>query len=138
MTVMNTAIEMHDSVCLAVELDGCGRGSVLLDAYVHRTEGKTGRAAGEGGVQRIRVSVEGMTVDGEVRDLPANIYQGSFTIGESTQDNIVPFPATYSESISLSMILSDDARVVTVSGTRAALEAEGEFRFVELVDFSGC
>jgi hypothetical protein len=36
---MNAVIEMHDSECLAIELDENEGGYVLLDAYVHRGDG---------------------------------------------------------------------------------------------------
>jgi hypothetical protein len=133
---MNVAIEMHDSECLAVETDETGQGFVLLDAYVHRTEGEPGVFSGEGGVQRIRIKVNAMTVDGEIGNLPAYIYEGSLTIGTSIQDNMVPFPASYSEAIRLRLMLSEDARVVIISGTGISIEPEGAFRFVESVDFS--
>jgi hypothetical protein len=132
---MNVAIEMHDSKCLAVEVDRSGNGFVLLDAYVHRTEGEPGVAPGEGGVQRIRITVDFMRVNGEVGSLPADISEGSLTIGTSIQDNMVPFPASYSDAVSVSMMLANDARVVVVSGKRLSIEPEGPFRYVE--DFSG-
>jgi hypothetical protein len=128
---MNVAIEMHDSKCLAIEFDEAGLGSVLLDAYVHRTHGDPGIAPGDGGVQRIRITVEAMAVEGNVGDLPADVYEGSLTIGNSIQDNMVPFPMEYSSPVCLRMMLSDDARVVTVSGKAAAIRSEGEFEYVE-------
>jgi hypothetical protein len=133
---MNTAIEMHDSECLAVEGDGTDRGSVLLDAYVHRTEGEPGVAPGEGGVQRIRIRIAKMVVEGEFGDLPACIFEGSLNFEGSVQDNMLPFPATYSEPARISMMLSPDARIVVVAGSEISIQAEGEFRFVETCDFS--
>jgi len=85
---------MHDSRCLAVEIDRSGSGFVVLKAYVHRSEGEPGVATGEGGVQRIRLDVDSMRVNGEVGSLPADIFEGSLTIGTSIQDNMVPFPAS--------------------------------------------
>ena len=134
---MNTAIELHDSTCLAIEVDNRGRGFVLLDAYVHRTAGEPGVTRGEGGVQRIRIRVDAMSVHGEIGDLPADIYQGTLTVGLSTQANMVPFPVTYTESVLLSLMLSDDAREIAISGISLSIESEGEFRFVEHVDFAG-
>jgi hypothetical protein len=128
---MNAAIEMHDSELLALEREETGQGSVVLKAYVHRTEGEPGVTSGEGGVQRIRIRVEGMTVEGEVGSLPADIFEGSVKFAQTTHDNIVPFPASYSEPVRLSMMLSPDARIVVVAGTGISFEAEGEFRFVE-------
>jgi hypothetical protein len=133
---MNSAIEMHDSEFLAIEREGTGRGAVILDAYVHRADGEPGVVSGEGGVQRIRIGVQGMTVEGEVGDLPAWIFEGSIGFGKSVQDNMVPFPAAYSEPARISMTLSPDARVVVVAGSAISIEAEGEFRFVEYFDVS--
>ena len=128
---MNVAIEMHDSECLAVEVNESGHGFVLFDAYVHRTEGEPGVAAGEGGVQRIRMKVEQMTIEGVVGKLPAYVYHGSLTIGSSVQDNMVPFPAASSGPVRLRMMLSGDARIVTILGTGISVEPEGEFEYVE-------
>jgi hypothetical protein len=134
---MNSAIELHDSECLAVGVDELGQGFVLLDAYVHRTEGEPGVAPGEGGEQRLRIKVRAMTVEGDVGDLPAYIYEGSLTVEAVVQDNMVPFPAVYSGPVRLSLMLSDDARVVTIAGAGISIEPEGEFRFIEPVDFAG-
>jgi hypothetical protein len=134
---MNQAIEMHDSECLAVEVGEEGRGSVLLDAYVHRTAGEPGVSPGEGGVQRIRMKIDAMSVEGDVGTLPSYVYEGSLTVGKSVQSNMVPFPASYPETVRLSMMLSDDARVILVSGKKISIEIEGEFKFIETVDFTG-
>ena len=134
---LNQAIELHDTECLAVEVDDQGCGSVLLDAYVHRTEGQPGISPGEGGVQRIRVKFGAMTIKGEVGPLPSYVYEGSLTVWSTVQDNMVPFPASSSEAATLSMMLSDDARIVVVSGVTISIEAESDFRFVETVDFTG-
>ena len=128
---MKTAIEMHDSECLAVEQNASGQGFVLLEAYVHRSEGEPGWSAGEGGTQRIRVLIEDMVVEGELGELPAYIYEGSLTVGGSTQDNMVPFPSAYTDIVRLSMMLSENARVVIVSGSGVSIQPEGEFTFVE-------
>jgi len=133
---MHAVIEMHDSECLAIELNEKGGGFVLLKAYIHRGEGDPLMSPHEGGTQRIRVKAEGMTLEGVVGDLPAWIYEGSLTVGADVQDNIVRFPAIYADSFRLSMMLADDARVVVVSGKGLSIEPESEFEFVETVDFS--
>jgi hypothetical protein len=133
---LNQAIELHDTECLAVEIDDQGCGSVLLDAYVHRTVGEPGISPGEGGVQRIRIKMGAMTIKGEVGPLPPYVYEGSLTVGSTVQDNMVPFPASSPETAALTMMLSDDARIVVVSGVTISIEAESGFRFVEPVDFT--
>jgi hypothetical protein len=69
-------------------------------------------------------------------DLPASIYEGSLIVGAEAQGNIVRFPATYKEPFRLSMMLADDARVIIVSGNGLSVEPEGDFEFIETVDFS--
>jgi hypothetical protein len=128
---MNTAIEMHDSEVLSIEREDRGKGFVLLNAYVHRTDGEPGVAPAEGGIQPIRIRFEEMTVEGEVGDLPTYIFEGSIKFGQNIQDNIVPFPAAYSGPVRMSVMLSPDARVVIVAGSGSSIEAEGEFKFVE-------
>jgi hypothetical protein len=133
---LNQAIELHDTECLAVDFDDEGGGSVLLDAYVHRTVGEPGISPGEGGVQRIRMRFGAMTIKGEVGPLPAYVYEGSVTVGINVQDNLIPFPVSSSESAALRMMLSDDARIIVVNGVTISIEAESDFRFIEPVDFT--
>jgi hypothetical protein len=133
---LNQAIELHDSECLAVEVDGGGGGFVLLDAYIHRTVGDPGISPGEGGIQRIRMKIGAMTIMGEVGTLPAYVYEGSLTIGNTVLDNMIPFPASHHEIATLRIMLADDARIIVLTGERISIEAEGDFRFVEQVDFS--
>jgi hypothetical protein len=128
---MNSAIELHDSECVAVEAGGDGTGSVLLDAYVHRSEGRPGWEAGEGGIQRVRMIFENMTVEGVIGNLPAYIYEGSLTTGDAVLDNMIEFPGSYPGKASFKVVLSEDARILTVSGTKMTLVVETEFRYVE-------
>ena len=37
---MNAVIEMHDSECIAIEVDENGGSFVLLEAYIYRSEGE--------------------------------------------------------------------------------------------------
>jgi hypothetical protein len=133
---VNAVIEMHDSECIAIEFDERGCGFVILDAYVHRGDGDDSMSPHEGGMQRIRIKAEDMTMEGAAGDLPARIYQGSLIVGAEMQGGIVRFPAAYTETFRLSMMLANDARVVVVCGKGLLIETEGEFRFVETVDFS--
>ena len=128
---MNTAIEMHDSEVDSVEIASSGDGSVLLEAYVHRTEGEPGRAVGDGGVQLIRLTISDIKVEGAIGELPTYIYEGSLSVGKEVQDNIVTFPAKHHGIIRLYMMLAPDARIITVTGTSVTITSESEFCFVE-------
>jgi hypothetical protein len=131
---MNAAIELHDSECLAIENENEGNGFVLLDAYVHRSEGRPGWDAGEGGIQRVRLAVENMVVEGMVGRLPAYIYEGSLKVGNAAFDNLIELSSSYAGLVRFKMVLSEDARVVVVSGTKMTLSVESPFRYVESVD----
>lgn len=133
---MNTDIEMHDSECLSIERNPNGSGTVILNAYVHRYEGLFGKAPHEGGMQRIRMTIDSMTVSGDIGELPARIYDGSLKVGQEILDNIIRFPATHKEAITLIMTLSEDARQVEISGRGIRVFAENAFRFIEHVDFT--
>lgn len=133
---MKAAIELHDSKFLEIKLGSDGKGTVELDAYVHRTDGEPGITPGVGGVQRVRISMEMMTTTGEVGSLPATIYDGSLALESSNHDNMVPLPLQSVGSSTLSLMLADDARMIHVSGQNLLVEEIGEFRFVERVDFS--
>ena len=133
---MKSAIELHDSECLEIKLSADGRGVLVLDAYIHRTDGEPGVSPGDGGVQRVHISMEMMTTTGEVGSLPATIYEGSLALENSYHDNMVPLPLQAVGGSTLSLMLADDARMIHVSGKDVSVKPRGEFRFVEHVDFS--
>ena len=128
---MNSAVELHDSECVAIELDSRGDGTVILDAYVHRTDGEPGISAGEGGIQRVRISLDMMTTSGEIGSLPTIIYEGSLALETSNCQNIVPLPLQSAGNATLNLMLADDARLISISGKNVCVESEGDFRFVE-------
>lgn len=129
---MNSAIELHDSECLKVEIGDDGTGWVLLDAYVHRSEARPGWDAGEGGIQRVRLTFQNMAVDGLIGNLPAYIYEGSLTTGDAVLDNLIELPANYPKESIFKIMLSEDARVLTVSGSKVTVLEESRFRYVEV------
>jgi hypothetical protein len=131
---MKSAIEFHDSECLAIEKDFHGNGAVILDAYVHRTDGDPGVSPGEGGTQRARFSFESITIDGEIGPLPAIIYGGSLMFGGACFDYLVPVPSDFSGNVSLTLELLYDSRSVTIAGKNVSIRPEEEFRFVEAVN----
>ena len=131
---MKSAIELHDSECLAIELDSRGNGAVILDAYVRRTDGEPGLSQGEGGVQRVRIAIESMTTTGEIGSLPATICDGSLTLDNTCVNELLALPSVYEGDLSLSLTLLDDGRSVSVSGRSASITPEDPFRFVEQVD----
>jgi hypothetical protein len=134
---MNSALEFHDSECLAIEFDSGGNVVVTLDAYVHRTEGEPGHSPGDGGMQRVRISIESTAKPGEIGTLPASIYDGSLLTASNSCPVLVPLPFQLAEPCELTLeLFDDDARTIQITGNNVSVTPEGEFRFVEHVDFS--
>jgi hypothetical protein len=131
---MTSAIELHDSECLRIEHDADGNGAVILDAYVHRSAGVPGLTPGEGGEQTVRITIESMVVSGEMGPLPATIASGSLTCGGSQVDDLLPLPSEYAGDQSMTLVLRDDARTISVAGKNMSIRPEGEFRFIEMFD----
>ena len=42
-------------------------------------------------MQRIRIKIDAMTVEGDVGTLPSYVYEGFLTVGKSVQYNLVYF-----------------------------------------------
>lgn len=133
---MISLIELHDSECLAVELEDSGGGFVILNAYIHRGEGDALEAPHEGGYQMVRIRMDSLTTNGDIGDLPADIYGGSLSTETAVLDNIIPLPSAYPSKFVLTLTLAPDAREVMMTGREIAITSEGEFDFVENVDLT--
>lgn len=131
---MDSAVELHDSECLAVEMDLTGNGAIILDAYVHRSDGEPCKAPGEGGMQRVRFHVESMKVVGEVSALPATIYDGLLNVGGSSL-NLIPLPFESVGTCDLRLSLLDGGDF-HITGKAMRITPEGDFRFVEQTNFT--
>jgi hypothetical protein len=131
---MNSAIELHDSECLAIERDSRGNGALILDAYIHRTNGEPSPSPREGGWQRVRLAIECLTPSREIDSLPATIYKGSLEVGGSRVDDLIPLPSSHSGDVSLTLVLLDDERMLSITGKNISIGSQGDFRFVEHVN----
>ena len=128
------AIELHDSELFAIDPSGSDYGCVVLDAYVHRTQGEPGWSPGEGGVQTVRMTFSNMRVEGVIGELPAYLYDSSLRIGTEIHTNMVAFPARNDAPIRFEMMLGEDARTVVVYGDALTILADHGFRSVEHYD----
>lgn len=75
--MLNAAIELHDSVVESF-VHSEGAIQIALCAYIHKSEGKPGVDAGSGFVQNVTIEFGTVQIDGDIGDLPADIYSGSF------------------------------------------------------------
>ena len=90
---MNEQIELHDSVLKRLFVDG-GQVVAVLDAYIHRSEGKPGVAPGTGWRQSIRLVMENATISGTVPAGEADVWDGELIIGIQVLSNMIPVSGT--------------------------------------------
>ena len=129
---MNSLIEWHDSELVAIDVASATEGEILLDAYVHR---KAGATTVEGGNQRVRISVPSMRFEDLVPEMPTDIYGGVLVLGGTERNGLVPLPMSFEGDVRLTLTMRDHGRDLLFSGTGMTIEADGEFRFVEMVPF---
>ena len=85
--VMNSAIEWHDSELIAINTVSAHDSVIVVDAYVHRSVETPGVSRGEGGIQRVRINMRSVRIEGDAGELPATIYDG--TLGLGGEDGIL-------------------------------------------------
>lgn len=132
--VMNSAIEWHDSELIAINTVSAHDSVIVVDAYVHRSVETPGVSRGEGGIQRVRINMRSVRIEGDAGELPATIYDGTLGLGGEEHRNLIAFPLLFTGSASLALTFLD--RVLLVSGEHISIEADGDFRFIEIFDFT--
>jgi hypothetical protein len=126
---MNTIVELHDSTVAEIEMRD---GTMIVHfqpAYLHRSEGRPGRDAGDGLVQEARLIFLHAAVSGDIPPLPCNIVDGTFVVGEEWYENSVPVPLENTGSIQLH--LEFDRHKITITADGVRLELCGDPRDVE-------
>jgi len=132
---MNSSMGWHDSELVAIDAASATEGEILLDAYVHRKVEKAGDTAVEGGNQRVRISVPSMRFEDLVPEMPTDIYGGALVLGGTEHNGLVPLPMRFEGEVRLTLTMRDHGRDLLFSGTGMTIEADGDFRFVEMVPF---
>jgi hypothetical protein len=89
---LNSAVELHDSV---VDTVWRSEQTVLLalrPAYIHKSPGQPGVDDGIGLVQNIVIEIECGQIEGNIGDLPADVFDGEFQSGSQTFPNMISLP----------------------------------------------
>lgn len=76
----NRAIELHDSTFDGVRKDGTDLTLRFSAAYTHQSGGKPGVDAGSGWVQEAILHVRGGSVNGEIENLPCDLWDGDLRL----------------------------------------------------------
>jgi hypothetical protein len=125
-----SAIEIYDSTLASVVDDG---GNVVVDfkpAYIHRSTGTPGVDPGGGWAQDVILRVENGTIDGDLPEMPCDLWEGSLEVGNQKIENIIPLPIDYQGTVTLVLVPQDESRVV-IRGSAISAILVGEPKFIE-------
>ena len=68
-----------------------------------------------------------------VPEMPTDIYGVTLVLGGTEHNGLVPLPMRFEGEVRLTLTMRDHGRDLLFSGM--TIEADGEFRFVEMVPF---
>ncbi|MGC2736105.1 MAG: hypothetical protein WA212_19585, partial [Candidatus Acidiferrales bacterium] len=92
--------------------------------------GTPGLDPGGGWAQDVILRVENGTIDGDVPEMPCDLWEGSLQVGNQTIENIIPLPLDYYGAVKLILVAQDESRLV-VQGSRISATLPGEPKFIE-------
>jgi len=125
----NAAIELHDSQVERIELQG-GDCTLVLTAYVHRSQGKPGVHAGSGWSQTAHLRIMRAHLEGAAVALPLRLATGRLTAQELQLTNLVPVPSSFTGAVRLELV-GEGGESVVVLGEVADLVLVGDARYVD-------
>jgi hypothetical protein len=128
---LNAAIELHDSVVGSLAHVGQVVQLALRPAYMHKSVAEPGVDDGIGVVQNVILEFDGGQIEGNIEDLPADIFDGDLQVGSQIFDNMIPLPSEVAETVRLTLFISPDNRKLSVSGQGLKVIMEGEAVYVE-------
>jgi hypothetical protein len=128
---LNAAIELHDSVVAEISRLESTVEIALRPAYVHQSAGQPGVDDGIGLVQNAVISVEEGSVTGELGELPSDIFDGEFEVGQQAFSNMIALPCDVAGSVTLTLFLSPDNRKLVIFGKRITIKLDGQPSYVE-------
>lgn len=129
-TLLNSAIEMHDSELAAVERDGPRLKIHLTPAYIHKSPGRPAIDPGSGWTQNLTLQIEEGTVEGTIPEMPCVLSDGTLTIGEIQWNNCIPLPVQGVGNVELILKIMWGGEV-SFTGKRIFSVLVGEPRYVE-------
>ncbi len=132
--LLNSSIEIHDSVLTAVETRA-KQVKLALEAYIHKSSGIPGVDPGTGWIQNVVLTIEDGTLEGSFEKLPWDLSDGELKIGDEVFENLIPIPLDRRAPVELALMAQRTGDTVRVRGSRIQLELLGRPEYVE--DFSG-
>lgn len=131
---MNWSVEIHDSRVARITPKGKNLVISLGSAYLHCSAGRPGIDPGSGWLQEIDLVISGAVIEALPSELPVDLCDGSFAVGEARWENSIPLPLAVSGAVSFA---AETARgeLLTVRGIGATAVRHGEPRYLD--DFPG-
>ena len=127
---MNSVVEIHDSVLASVSLLGSDLVLHLAPAYVHCSAGRPGIDPATRWVQDLDLVISDASAESLPSDLPAELSDGSFVVGEARWDNTIPLPLGVTAPVSLTAT-TNQGELLAVRGSGASVVTRGELRYIE-------
>jgi len=125
----HTALELHDSLLIAITEVGT-QAIVLLNAYLHKSEGRPAWDAGSGYIQAVALTFGEAIIEGEPSEFPLDIYVGKISIDGEILSNTFPIPFCHTGEIVLTLQVGEPSPVI-VRGKQVILTLIGEAVYVE-------
>lgn len=131
----NRALEFHDSVILTIEQAPRGV-RILLNGYVHSSEGNPGLDPGDGGSQEIEINLD-CESRAPPRPLRTKLSSGEIVVDGNAVEDLLPLPFNARGEISLAMWSGSVLEDIFIETTAISVEPRGEARWVEAFLGSG-
>lgn len=128
---MNEAIELHDSVLDSVAMRDGIVVVALRPAYIHRSLGEPGVDDGSGFIQDVNIEFGMAQVEGTLGPLPSDIYEGDLEFAGVLYPYMIRLPSGSAKEARLTLHLSPDYRMISISGELLKVELVSAAEYVE-------
>jgi len=128
--LITEALELHDSSLGALSVSGEDTILQLEQAYVHRWEREGGRWSGKGWIKPVRIRVMAASPPSRIPTLPAEISEGTLTVGGAVHSNLIPLPFEANGETRLRLLLVD-SQSIDIQGTGVTIDVIGHGQPVE-------
>lgn len=126
---MNTAIELHDSEIVSVELAGTRLVVKFDPAYVHKSEGVPGVSNGEGWVQNAEAVIEGaVIVSGD--EISGEVWDGHLLCDNLRLDNVVGVPFSFEGRV-VFVVEFMSGKKLEITGSSIQIRTTSHGKYVE-------
>lgn len=112
---VNACVEIHDSRLVSIAPSD-GDLIALVQAYVHRSEGRPGIDRGTGWTQLLCLRFRGGRATGDVDALPLELLDGHLTLSGLTLSNLLPLPLSHEGPSALTLQSWNEVQVVIEGG----------------------